>query len=62
MRDPKRIPIILSTIRELWLKAPDLRLGQIIENALLSNDTDLFYMEDDTLVSRIKDFIENFSG
>ena len=34
MRDPKRIEPILSLIREIWTKHPDLRLTQLIMNAL----------------------------
>lgn len=33
MRDPNRIPEVLAKIQEVWLKYPDLRLGQLIENA-----------------------------
>lgn len=32
MRDPKRIPRILETLRRYWTKYPDLRLGQIVGN------------------------------
>lgn len=34
MRDPERIDVVLDTIREYWKKNPDLRLCQIIGNAL----------------------------
>jgi hypothetical protein len=32
-RDPERIGRILVLIGEVWMKNPDLRLGQMIENA-----------------------------
>jgi hypothetical protein len=32
MRDPERIEEILSLIKELWLKNPDLRFNQLIYN------------------------------
>ena len=32
MRDSKRIPIILKEVEKLWLKYPDLRFGQLLEN------------------------------
>jgi hypothetical protein len=41
-REPKRIPEILAILGELWLANPNLRLGQIIENAAIT-----FYTEDD---------------
>ena len=31
-RDPKRIPIILKRLENIWRRFPDLRLGQLIEN------------------------------
>lgn len=32
MRDPARIDKILAVLRETWLKAPDERLGQFLDN------------------------------
>ncbi len=29
-RDPERIPVILEVLRDVWMKYPDLRLGQMI--------------------------------
>jgi uncharacterized protein YihD (DUF1040 family) len=48
MRDPERIEPMLSLIREVWTKAPDLRLTQLIMNALNAN-YDPYYIEDDDL-------------
>lgn len=48
MRDPKRIEPILSLIREIWTSEPDLRLTQLIMNALRVN-CDPYYIEDDDL-------------
>jgi len=48
MRDPKRIEPILSLIREIWTNHPDLRLTQLIMNALNIN-YDPYYIEDDDL-------------
>jgi hypothetical protein len=36
MRDPKRIERILSLLKIYWTKYPDLRLGQILGNAVPS--------------------------
>jgi hypothetical protein len=32
MRDPARIDQILAALREAWLKTPDERLGQFLDN------------------------------
>lgn len=55
MRDPERIEPILSLIREIWTKAPDLRLTQLIMNALKAN-YDPYYIEDDDLEKALKDY------
>ena len=31
-RDPKRIPEILDALRTIWVKSPDMRLGQLLLN------------------------------
>ena len=51
MRDPSRIPKILNKLRLLWEKYPDLRLGQLVENARCSQSVkvDTFNIEDDAL-------------
>lgn len=54
MRDPKRIPIAMDYIMHMWEKYPDLRLGQLISNAMHGSSVDLFYIEDDELVGRIQ--------
>jgi hypothetical protein len=38
MRNPDRIPEILQVLGEVWMKYPDLRLGQIIDNARYFNE------------------------
>jgi len=48
MRDPERIEPMLALIREIWTKHPDLRLTQLIMNALQINK-DPYYIEDDVL-------------
>ena len=52
MRDPKRIPEILDRIKTQWEKFPDMRLGQLILNAI-NNPTTLYYVEDDKLADCI---------
>lgn len=48
----------LNQILAVWLEHPDLRLGQLIENARLTQglEGDLFYAEDLVLVQAIIDF------
>jgi uncharacterized protein YihD (DUF1040 family) len=59
MRDPKRIPALLETLRSEWEKHPDLRLGQLIVNAVTRHvggqlsTSDIFYIEDDILLEHI---------
>jgi hypothetical protein len=54
MRDLKRIPIIMDDIMHQWTRYPDYRLGQMISNSMNGCGADLFYIEDDDLVERIK--------
>lgn len=55
MRDPNRIDPIISLIREIWHSQPDLRLTQIIMNALKMN-RDPYYIEDNTLEKALKEY------
>lgn len=48
MRDPNRISKVLDSIKKIWEKYPDMRLGQLICNVL--RDPTLYYVEDDELV------------
>jgi uncharacterized protein YihD (DUF1040 family) len=54
MREPKRIDIVLSEIREIWQQNPDLRLGQLLCNVL--RDPMLYYVEDEQLVEYVKKY------
>jgi len=53
MRDPKRIPEVLNELKTIWGSFPDLRLGQLIENAIPHYK--LYYMEDKDLIEFIRD-------
>jgi uncharacterized protein YihD (DUF1040 family) len=60
MRDPNRIPRILEKLRLLWEKSPDLRLGQLVENAKLASNghqIDTFSVEDDLIEQGMDWFI-----
>lgn len=51
MRDPDRIDPVLSTVRRLWEKYPDMRLGQLLVN--VAHGDDMFNLEDEELVLRL---------
>jgi len=61
MRDPERIAPILELIKEIWEKCPDLRLTQLIMNALRLNQ-DPYYIEDDDLLKALQKYNSNFKG
>lgn len=51
MRDPKRIEPFLKTIEEIWKENPDLRFGQLIDNAIRAEY--LYYIEDDKALAAL---------
>lgn len=57
MRDPARINHILKLVEKIWVKHPDLRLTQLIMNALRMN-SDPYYVEDDKLEDALKLYYE----
>ena len=61
MRDVNRIPDILKRIEAVWTKHPDLRLGQLIENASPEYLHGIFYIEDEEFATVIEEFDERFS-
>ncbi len=56
MRDPQRIEDILLAIAEVWSLDPDLRLGQLLVNAVRSSGPcqELFNVEDHDLVRMVQ--------
>ena len=52
MRDPNRIPDVLEAIRLAWEKYPDLRLGQLIVNAVRPKEpcSEIFSIEEPELI------------
>ena len=51
MRDPNRIDRILATLRTEWVMSPDLRLGQLIVNAIRpSRPCPQVFFTEDTVV------------
>ena len=58
-RNPKRIPGIVKELTKIWKKYPQLRLGQLLYNAVyfMQQDFDnLYYMEDNKLIEFLQDY------
>ena len=55
MRDPVRIDDALATLRAVWSESPDLRLGQLLVNAVRPAEPcpEIFYVEDDVLLLKL---------
>lgn len=52
MRDVSRIEPTLAAVQAVWIAAPDLRLGQLLLNAMRPGE-DLYQVEDDVLLQRL---------
>jgi hypothetical protein len=57
MRNPKRIDIVIEELRNLWKTIPDFRFAQLFMN--LVETPDPFYMEDEFLLKRIREYKEH---
>jgi uncharacterized protein YihD (DUF1040 family) len=57
MRDPRRIDDVLAALKQVWAQQPDLRLGQLIVNAINPRQPcpEIFYAEDDVLLQGLHD-------
>ena len=60
MRDPQRIDDVLAALREAWLESPDLRLGQLLINAVRPSAPcpEVFYVEDEVMLSGLNGYRE----
>lgn len=54
MRNPNRIDRICEALRQSWHRAPDLRLGQLIVDAIRRSDP--YYVEDDDMELAVRYF------
>lgn len=55
-RNPNRISGVLDAVRVAWEQCPDLRLGQLLENAAsYAGHSDAFYVEDEELTEALRD-------
>jgi len=57
MRNPERINKLLDLVKKIWFKNPDLRLLQLLIDALPIENRDPYYIEDDLLVDFLEDFL-----
>lgn len=63
MRDISRIPRFIELLEYYWLKVPDWRFGQLIENVkIFSGVEDLFFVEDDDLEDFFAEFFAKNDG
>ena len=59
MRDPNRIHDVLMELEKLWVRYPDWRFMQLINNLQVTQGNDMFYIEDDKFINIIEDKINN---
>ena len=65
MRDPKRIRKFCNRLATAWELVTDLRFGQLLFNIFVqikNEGKDPFYLEDDSMIKRIEQYIENHTG
>lgn len=56
MRDPNRMNKVLDVLWKNWLKVPDWRFCQLIENIQCAAGGDLFYMEDEDFMELVNNY------
>lgn len=60
---PEQKQEVMDQLLQLWLKCPELRLGQLIDNAMYLNDDtftpNLFSVEDFYLIEMLEKFVSN---
>ena len=56
MRDPARIDQVLDLLRQVWLRSPDLRLGQLMANGVGPAEPcpEVYSIEDTVLARRLE--------
>ena len=59
MRDPNRIHNVLMELEKLWVRYPDWRFMQLINNLQATQGNDMFYIEDDKFINIIEDKINH---
>lgn len=59
MRDPNRIHNVLMELEKLWVRYPDWRFMQLINNLQATQGNDMFYIEDNKFINIIEDKINH---
>lgn len=65
MRDANRIRRFCNRLATAWELVPDLRFGQLLFNIFIqikNEGKDSFYVEDDSMIEYIEQYIENHTG
>lgn len=63
MRDPKRIYPATQALADIWSNLPDWRLGQLMYNfkaSMEQDGRDIFYMEEDEFIQRLREYVDQF--
>ena len=55
-REPERIERMLASIRSIWQRFPDWRLGQLLANAVPDLERNIFYTEDTVSEEKLEAF------
>ena len=60
MRDPERINAVLENIRQIWLREPDTRLGQMLIKVVRPQNPcpELFYLEEKDLLAKLDTYVK----
>ena len=59
MRDVSRIDKFLDELEDIWkTHCPDWRFGQMISNVLNTFDIDPFFIEEEEMIKRIRNFFD----
>ena len=63
MRDPARIDPMLELVRQVWMRSPDLRLGQLIVNAVRPGEPcpEVYAIEGTVLARRLETMLKQQS-
>lgn len=65
MRDSKRIRKFCNRLATAWELLPDWRFGQLLFNIFVqikNEGKDPFYVEDDSMIKYIEQYIEKYTG
>lgn len=53
--------VILERLLQVWMVYPELRLGQLLSNAVYKDD-DLFYISNNKLLDRLQELAEKYGS